>query len=82
MSLYPFTPNASPSANGMLTQMANARAFHTHTLSHIVVMTIAPRVAAIAPELIRFPSLNPDILRSRAENFIDRFEGKSEVGQP
>ena len=29
---------------------------------------------AIAPELIRFSSLNPDVLRSRVENFIERFE--------
>lgn len=29
---------------------------------------------AIAPELIRFPSLNPDVLRTRVENFIERFE--------
>jgi len=36
---------------------------------------------AIAPELIRFPSLNPDVLRSRVWNFIERFEGNSEEGQ-
>ena len=36
---------------------------------------------AIAPELIRFPSLNPDVLRSRVENFIEYVEGNSEVGQ-
>jgi hypothetical protein len=29
---------------------------------------------AIAPEIIRFPSLNADVLRRRVENFIDRFE--------
>lgn len=33
---------------------------------------------AIAPELIRFPSLNPDVLRSRVENFIECFETNSE----
>ncbi len=37
---------------------------------------------AIAPELIRFPSLNPDVLRSRVENFIERFEDKLERSQP
>jgi hypothetical protein len=26
---------------------------------------------AIAPELIRFPSLDPDVLRSRVEKFIE-----------
>ena len=36
---------------------------------------------AVAPELIRFPSLNPDVLRSRVENFIDRFEINLEEGQ-
>jgi hypothetical protein len=36
---------------------------------------------AIAPELIRFPSLNPDVLRSRVENFIERFENKPEENQ-
>jgi hypothetical protein len=29
---------------------------------------------AIAPEIIRFPSLNADVLKGRVENFIDRFE--------
>ncbi len=33
---------------------------------------------AIAPELIRFPSLDPDVLRSRVENFIKRCEGELE----
>jgi hypothetical protein len=33
---------------------------------------------AIAPELIRFPALNPDVLRSRVETFIAQFEGHSE----
>jgi hypothetical protein len=33
---------------------------------------------AIAPELIRFPSLNPDVLRSRVEKFIERFKDKLE----
>jgi hypothetical protein len=31
---------------------------------------------AIAPELIRFPSLNPDLLSARVEEFIQRFEGE------
>lgn len=35
---------------------------------------------AITPELIRFPSLDPDVLRNRVENFIDRCEGESEEG--
>lgn len=36
---------------------------------------------AIEPELIRFPSLNPDVLRSRVEKFIERFEDKMEEEQ-
>lgn len=36
---------------------------------------------SIAPELIRFPSLNPDALRSRVENFIERFEDNSEESE-
>ena len=36
---------------------------------------------AIAPELIRFPSLNPDVLRSRVESFIEGFEGNLEEEQ-
>lgn len=36
---------------------------------------------AIAPELIRFPSLNPDVIRSRVERFIECFEGNREEGQ-
>jgi len=31
---------------------------------------------AIAPELIRFPSINPDVLRNRVKNFIERCEEK------
>jgi hypothetical protein len=36
---------------------------------------------AIAPELIRFPSLNPDMLRSRVEKFIERCEDNLEDDQ-
>jgi hypothetical protein len=32
----------------------------------------------IAPELIRFPSLNSDVLRSRVENFIECFKDQAE----
>ncbi|WP_434684950.1 DUF6036 family nucleotidyltransferase [Pseudanabaena minima] len=33
---------------------------------------------AISPELIRFPSLNPDLLRNRIEKFIEHCERTSE----
>ncbi len=33
---------------------------------------------AIVHELIRFPSLNPDILRTRVKNFIERVQAESE----
>jgi hypothetical protein len=33
---------------------------------------------AIAPELIRFPALNPDVLRNKVEQFIDRCESTLE----
>ena len=36
---------------------------------------------AIVPELIRFPSLNPDMLRSRVEKFIERCENNLEENQ-
>ncbi|MEH2292088.1 DUF6036 family nucleotidyltransferase [Nostoc sp.] len=36
---------------------------------------------AIEPELIRFPSLNPDLLRSKVEKFIERSEDKPEEDQ-
>lgn len=36
---------------------------------------------AIAPELIRFPSLDPDVLRQRVKNFIERFKVEPERGQ-
>lgn len=36
---------------------------------------------AIAPELIRFPSLDTDVLRSKVEKFIERFEGNPEERQ-
>ncbi len=35
----------------------------------------------IAPEFIRFPALNPDILRRRVENFIERCRDNLEEGQ-
>lgn len=37
---------------------------------------------SIAPELIRFPYLNPDVLRKRVETFVECFEGNSEVDRP
>ena len=36
------------------------------------------RFEDIVPELIRFPSLNADLLRSRVETFVEGFEGKLE----
>jgi hypothetical protein len=33
---------------------------------------------AITPDLIRFPSLDSDVLRERVENFMTRFENESE----
>ena len=33
---------------------------------------------AIEPELIRFPSLDPDALRKRVETFIEQLEGKED----
>jgi hypothetical protein len=36
---------------------------------------------AIAPELIRFPSLDSDVLRSRVENFIKGVASKPFEGQ-
>jgi hypothetical protein len=36
---------------------------------------------AIEPELIRFPSLNPDVLRNRIEEFIQRCDSISESDQ-
>ena len=36
---------------------------------------------AIAPELIRFPSLDSDVLRNKVKNFIDRFEDTTEGNQ-
>jgi hypothetical protein len=36
---------------------------------------------AIEPELIRFPSLNPDVLRNRIEQFIQRCDSTSESDQ-
>lgn len=35
----------------------------------------------IIPELIRFPSLNSDMLQSRVENFIQRFQDQSQEVQ-
>jgi hypothetical protein len=35
---------------------------------------------AIVPEIIRFPSVNSEVLRSRVENFIGRFEAQGLEG--
>lgn len=37
---------------------------------------------AIAPELIRFPALDPDVIRSRVERFIECSESDLAEGQP
>jgi hypothetical protein len=41
-------------------------------------LLIGWRSSTVDSELIRFPSLNPDLLRNRIEQFIERCESTSE----
>lgn len=77
---YDFTAQAlSKLSRGFDRDIQDVQAMYEHKLFSL--RALRDGFEAIAPELIRFPSLNPDVLRSKVENFINRFEGNQEAGQ-
>lgn len=74
---YDFTAQAlSKLSRGFDRDVKDVRAMYEHELFSL--KDLRDCFESIAPDLIRFPSLNPDALRSRVENFIERFEGNLE----
>jgi hypothetical protein len=77
---YDFTAQAlSKLSRGFDRDMKDVEAMYDQNLFSLT--DLRHCFEAIAPELIRFPSLDPDVLRSRVENFIDRFERNPKEGQ-
>ncbi len=74
---YDFTAQAlSKLSRGFERDLSDVQAMYEQKLFSLE--ELRNSFEAIAPELIRFPSLKPDVLRSRVENFIKRFEDKGE----
>lgn len=74
---YDFTAQAlSKLSRGFDRDMNDVQAMYEQQLFSLEVLRSS--FEAIAPELIRFPSLNPDTLRSRVESFIERLESSLE----
>jgi hypothetical protein len=70
---YDFTAQAlSKLSRGFDRDLKDIEAMYEHKLFSL--NELGECFEAIAPELIRFPSLNPDVLRSRVENLIERFQ--------
>jgi len=77
---YDFTAQAlSKLSRGFDRDMKDVQAMYEQKL--FALKELQDCFEAIAPELIRYPSLNPDMLRSRVENFIKRCESTSEMDQ-
>jgi hypothetical protein len=78
---YDFTAQAlSKLSRGFDRDISDVRAMYEQRLFSCI--ELRDCFEAIAPELIRFPSLDPDVLRGRVDNFIERIEGKPLEGQP
>lgn len=74
---YDFTAQAlSKLSRGFERDLSDVQAMYEQKLFSLE--ELRNSFEAIAPELIRFPSLKPDVLRSRVENFIKLFEDKEE----
>ena len=70
---YDFTAQAlSKLSRGFDRDIKDIEAMYEHELFSL--SELLDCFEAIVPELIRFPSLNSDMLRSRVENFIERLE--------
>jgi hypothetical protein len=75
---YDFTSQAlSKLSRGFDRDIKDVEAMYAQKLFSLV--DLQAGLAAIEPELIRFPALNPDLLRSRVESFIERFESQFEA---
>jgi hypothetical protein len=78
---YDFTAQAlSKISRGFDRDINDVRAMYKQKLFSLT--DLRDCFEAIAPELIRFPSLDPDLLRSRVENFIERSENNLEEDEP
>lgn len=71
---YDFTAQAlSKLSRGFDRDISDVRAMYEQKLFSL--KELRNCFEAIAPDLIRFPSLDPDTLRSRVDDFIERFTG-------
>jgi hypothetical protein len=76
---YDFTSQAlSKLSRGFDRDIKDVEAMYKHKLFSL--HDLKNCFEAIAPELIRFPSLNPDALRTRVEKFIERCEAQALEG--
>lgn len=74
---YDFTAQAlSKLSRGFERDINDVQAMYERKLFSL--KELRDRFEDIASELIRFPSLNADLLRSRVETFVEGFEGKLE----
>lgn len=77
---YDFTAQAlSKLSRGFDRDIADVQAMYERKLFSLE--ELRDSFEAIAPELIRFPALNPAVIRSRVKTFIE-LEGNSEEQQP
>ena len=77
---YDFTAQAlSKLSRGYDRDLNDVQAMHEQKLFSL--RKLYDCFEAIEPELIRFPALDPDVLKDRVEHFIERFEPQPEEGQ-
>lgn len=77
---YDFTAQAlSKLSRGFDRDLSDVQAMYEQKLLSLKGLRDAFEV--IEPDLIRFPSLDPDALKNRLENFIERIEYESEDGR-
>jgi hypothetical protein len=78
---YDFTAQAlSKLSRGFDRDVSDVQAMYEQNLFSLE--ALRDSFEAIAPELIRFPALDPDVIRSRVERFIERSESDLEEGPP
>ena len=78
---YDFTAQAlSKLARGYDRDINDVQAMYAQKLFDLD--QLCESFAAIEPELIRFPSLDPNVLKNKVENFMAQFESESGESQP
>jgi hypothetical protein len=78
---YDFTAQAlSKLSRGFDRDISDVQAMYEQKLFSL--KELRDSFEAIAPKLIRFPALNPNVIKVRVERFIKRFEDNLEEGQP